>query len=298
MPGTYYGPYNTQYETFAEPAGGNTGTRPLGHYLILPDGRKYRYSLNDATAELAGNLYQSALAVADHRNQACDVARAINAVVISSTIGATAAAEDIYNEGIVHTNDVTGEGYAYRIKRARANAQGHASVAASVVLSVNLEAGERVQVALTTSSEVTFSRNRFRQMLIHASPATARLTGVSPGVAAADRYYWSQVSGEAAVLGDGTLLQGLPVQASITIDGAVESHKRRITTGGTSVASPNYGVLDQDGASVAIGIAGGATATTYDITGGISINAPLVGNCIQVNASTEYGLIELLYLGS
>ena len=298
MPGSYFGPFSAAAETDAEPAGGNTGRWPNGHYLITPDGRKYRYTLNDGTVEVAGNLYQSVTLVADHQNVAANVARAIGAVVISASLGATVAGVDIYNEGIVHINDVGGEGYVYRVRRARAVADGHASAAASTVITANLEADSSVQVALATTSEMSFTRNRFREVLIHPSPPTARLAGVSPGVAAADRYYWSQVQGEAAILADGTLLQGLPVQASITIDGAVESHKRRITTSGTSVASPNYSVLDSGGASIAVGVSGGATATTYDITGGISVNAPLVGLCVQTNASTEYALVDVLYLGS
>lgn len=298
MPGTYFGPFSAAAETHAEPAGGNTGRFPLGHYLITPDGRKYRYALNDGTAEVAGNLYQSVAPLAGHRNQAADVVRAIGAVVISSTTTTTAFAEDIYNEGIVHVQATPGLGYAYRAKRARANAQGNASGAASTVLTVNLEPDSSVQVALTTGSTVSYSRNRFHAVLIHPSPPTARLAGVSPGVAAADRYYWSQVAGEAAVLAGGTLLAGLPVQASINADGAVETVKRRVTTSGTSVTTAGFTLLDQDGVSTVVQVGGVASASTYDITGGISINAPLVGICIQPATSTEFGLIDLIYLGA
>lgn len=298
MPAVYYGPYGVQYETYAEPAGGNTGTRPLGHHLILPDGRVYAYALNDGTVEVAGRLYQSVASVADHFNVVADVARAIGATVISATLGATLAAVDIYSEGVAHTNDLIGESYTYSIKRARAVAEAHAAAAASAVLTVNLQAGDTVQVALDTTSEITFTRNRFHSVLLHPSPPTALLAGVSPGVAAADRYYWSQISGYAAVLADGTLLAGLPVQASITTDGAVENAKRRVRTGSTAAADSTAGVLleDQDGNEVNVRIFTLAVDTTADISGPILINAPLVGMCVKANATGDEALINLMYL--
>lgn len=300
MPGVYYAPFSAATQTDAEPAGGNTGRWPLGHYLITPDNRKYRYTLNDATAELAGNLYQSATVVANHINTTVDAARAIGAVVVSTSLAATSMAEDIYNEGLYVVNDVDGEAYAYRIKRARSNAQGHASAAASAIGTFNLEADSSVQVALTTSSNVSLVRNRFREVLRTPTPApTARLAGVSPGVAAADRYYWSQVSGEAAVLADGTILVAKRVQASLTAVGAVESYKRRIETGGTTVATTNpYPLMNQDAASVGVGIINTASVSAYDITGGTSINSLLVGVAVTAPASTDYALIDLLYLGA
>lgn len=297
MPGTFFGPFSSKDEDHAEPAGGNTGRFPLGHYLITPDGRKYRYTLNDATAEVAGDLYQSVALVANHQNRAADVARAVAAVVISASIAGTAAGTDIYNEGVVHINDVDGQGYAYRVRRARASGDGHASAAGTDILTVNLESDESVQVALTTNSQMSFTRNRFREALLHPSPPTARLAGVSPGVAAANRYYWSQVAGEAACLADGTILEGAAAQASITVDGAVESAKRRMRTSGSSVVmSPNFAIEDQDGNVVNLNI--GSASGDYDITGPVAINAPLVGACIQTNASTEYALVDLLILGS
>lgn len=299
MPGTFFGPYDERNQDYANAGNANYGRFPLGHRLILPDGRTYRFALNDGTAEVAASLYQSVASVANHVNVTADVARAIDATVVSATLGATSAAIDIYAEGLVHTNDAVGEGYAYRIRRASAAGNAHAAASASAVLTVNLDANELVQVALTTASEVSFSRNRYHAILIHPSPPTAVLAGVSPGVAAANRFYWSQVKGEAAVLADGTLLAGLPVMASITTDGAVENYKRRVRTGATATTGiTDAGALltDQDGAEVNVRPISTTVSTNYDITGGISVNAPLVGMCIKANASTEQALIDLMYL--
>ena len=300
MPGVYFGPYAEQNNDYAFAVHANLGRFPLGHTLILPDGREYRFALNDGTAEVAGNLYQSVVGLAGHTNIAPDVARAINAVVISATLNTTAAAADIYTEGLVHVNAAPGEGYSHRIKRAMIAADAHASAVATGVLTVNLAAGEDVQVALTTASNVSFTRNRYHQVLIHPGPPTAGLAGVSPGVAAADRFYWSQVKGYAAVLVDGTLLAGLPVMASIGPSGSVESTKRRLVGAGTTalINSATMAIIylqDQDGTTTtyAIVTSTAGTTTARDVTGPIAANAPTIGICIKANADTEYGLINL-----
>ena len=300
MPRTFYGKFSEKDSTYANAGNANLGRFPMGHILVLPDHREYRFALNDGTAEVAGNLYQSVATVANHSNVACDVARAVGATVISATLGATAAAVDIYAEGLVSTTDAAGEGYSHRIKRATSAGTAHAAADSSGVLTVNLDADESVQVALTTSSEVTFTRNRYHAILIHPSPPTARPAGVSPGVAAANRYYWSQVKGTAAVLGDGTLLDGLPVMASISTDGAVENYKRRVRTGGTTVAATGAAqafarLVDQDGTTTDyfIGVTSALATGTIDISGPIAVNAPIVGICQNARATTEYSVIQL-----
>ena len=226
--------------------------------------------------------------------------RAIDATLASATLTGTAAAIDIYTEGMLHVNEAAGEGYAYRIRRAFTAGAAHAASVASGVLTVNFAAGEMLQVALTTASLVTFTRNRYHQTTIHLGPPTAPLSGVSPGVAAADRFYWSQVKGYAAVLASGTLLAGLPVMAGITTDGSVESVKRRIATGGTTalVSTATHAVmrmLDSGGTTMDYFVIAGTAQTTIagDISAGIANNAPQVGLCIKVNASTEHALIDL-----
>ena len=150
-------------------------------------------------------------------------------------------------------------------------------------------------MALTTSSQLSLTRNRYHQILIHPAPPTAQLAGVAPGTAAADRFYWSQVKGYAAVLCDGPVLEGLPVQASIATIGSVENVKQRVRTGTTVTGASSIGALatDQDGNEVSLRLMGTVTSTTFDISAGTAYNAPRVGMTVQPNASTEYALIDL-----
>ena len=76
MPNTYYGPHAEKYSDYANAGNANLGRWPLGHILILPDHREYRFTLNDGTVEVAGNLYQSVAPVTGHTNIAADTPRA------------------------------------------------------------------------------------------------------------------------------------------------------------------------------------------------------------------------------
>ena len=302
MPRTYFGPHGENNSTYAFQTHANLGRWPLGHILELPDHRQYRFVLNDGTVEVAGNLYQSVAPVTGHTNIVADIVRAIGATAISATLNGTAPGADIYTEGIVHINDLVGESYAYRIRRAMTAGAAHASAGSAAVLTVNLEAGETVQVALDTTSAMTLTRNRYHQVLIQQTPPTAGLAGVSPGVAAADRFYWSQVQGYAAVLANGTLLAGLPVMAAITTNGSVESLKRRVRAGGTTLGGvvPTTMVyvrlLDQDGGTTdflcATTVSTGVTFEA-DISGPIAINGPAIGMCVKANSTTQYALVDL-----
>src|SRR3990167_1351347 len=301
MPATYFGPAGENNATYVNGGHANVGRWPLGHTLILPDGREYRFALNDGTIEVAGNLYQSVAALTGHTNRAVTTAAAIGATTITASITTTTVAADIYAEGMVHVNDAVGEGYSYRIRRAMSAGSAHASAASTATLTVNLMAGETVQVALDTTSEVTFTRNRYHQTTIHVSPPTAQLTGVSPGVAAADRFYWTQTKGWASVLANLTLLAGLPVQPDIAVNGAVESYKRRMEAGGTTAPLSTSALavlylLDQDGTTTTFGIVTTTTGTASarDITSGVANNAPIIGVCVKANASTEFALIDLM----
>jgi len=231
-----------------------------------------------------------------------NVAVAAGATQVNASITTTVAETDIYAEGIVHVNDSqanASEGYAYRIQRAFAADAAHASSDSLSVLTVNLASGENVQIAMDTSAQVSFTRNRYHAALITQGPPGAQVTGVSPGVAAADRFYWSQVKGFCSVAQQGTMLVGKRVMPSTTINGEVESFKRRVTVNSTgSVLTAGFSIagvlVDQDGTDTALGVAVSVSTTaTVDITAGIAQNAEDIGVCIKANADNEMALVDL-----
>lgn len=219
----------------------------LGQLAIAqPSQRGFAFGLAGAVNLAAGKVNQSALPIANHNNVTCDVARAVGDNEISATLGATAAAADLYKDGLVHVNDVTGEGTVYAVGEHLANA-------GSAVLTVKLAGGSTVKVALDTSSQVTFSHNPYKNVLIHASPNTAGLVGVLGVPLTAATFGWFQKTGNAPVLTDGTLVIGNTARVSDAVDGAVEP-------------------LDRDG-----------TAEDESAVGIVAV----------VNATTEYSLITL-----
>jgi hypothetical protein len=223
MPGIYYAPYGTQYNSQAEPQGSNCGLYPLGQKIVLPDGREYRYALAGAAARVAGMLYQSVvpLSAAVHSETVVSTTPAVGDTTISSTLGATLAAIDIYSEGFAHFNKVDGIGTGYRIRRAIEEGQAHAAVAASGVITVNLAPGETIQVAGAGTSEVSYTRNRFHSTIIHASAPTATLSGVANWAATASQYYYEQVKGDCCCTASGTLVIGDFCVPSASTDGTV-----------------------------------------------------------------------------
>ena len=221
MPNTYYAPYGRQKDSFAEPAGGNCGPRPLGSLLVLPDNRTFCMALAGAAARVAGKLNQSVVPVAEHFENVVSTIPAVGDTTIAATLGATLAAIDIYSEGMVHLNKSTGLDYGHRIRRAITEGRAHAAVASSGIITVSLEIGESVDVAGISTTEASFTRNRFHATIIHDSPPTAQLAGVSVGIAAASRYYYEQVLGMCAVTADGAVVVGDFVVPSATVDGTV-----------------------------------------------------------------------------
>lgn len=234
MSGIYWGREGLQYEVKALLPGSNTGDWRLGHVLALPDNREYAFAINDGTAEVAGNLYQAAIPIANHANRSADVARAVGASVISASVGATVAAQDLYMEGYANINvgASAGEGFLYKIKRAFAKGDAHAAFAGSDAIVVNLADGETIKVALiATTSKVTYQHNRWRNVIICPTTRTAHVAGVAPYAAAASIPYWSQVEGYASVATQGTVVVGNTCVPSTTTAGAVSPAATPATDG-------------------------------------------------------------------
>ena len=227
----------------------------LGTKAVSQDGRVFRYAEMGGTAGVPGKLYQTVVPIAHHTNIACDVARAAGAVKISATDGGTGAAVDIFAEGYVIINDAAGEGYTYKIAGGpqQPSGTGHAVAASGAVITVNLAPGYTVQTALTTSSEVTFHRNRYKAVILSTTGTTAPVVGVGVSDVTADYFCWLQTGGPAAVLTDGTVVIAQHVRSSDGTAGSVEA-------------------LDRDG--------------THE-------NEQEIGVVMHVNATTEYSLVDL-----
>jgi hypothetical protein len=123
---------------------------------------------------------------------------------------------------------------------------------------VTVDLYDPIRVALTVSvSEITLTANRQNLVLVNPTTLTATPAGVTPIPVDINYYFWNQVKGPAVVLTHGTIVIGNQV-------------------GPSSQSTPVAGAIE--------------ALASSDIIGS-------VGTCMQVNADTEYSLINLAIPG-
>lgn len=191
-----------------------TKEQDLGTLGQTPDGRLYRYARAGAADLAPGKLCVAATQVADNENIAVAAAAAVGAKQVSVTLGSTAVTADQYEDGFLVVNDAAGEGIAYRI---RANEAGDAAATITVFLD------EEVQVALTTSSEVSLVLNPYADVVISAADQADAPVGI-PNVTIGDTEYgWIQTGGVCSALADEAITAGLALTIGSSTVGAVEA---------------------------------------------------------------------------
>lgn len=216
--GMLFGPNGLQHEQ------SSNAQYPLGTRMRLQDGREFVYVLNGAVALTPGKLIQSPVPGANYDELAVPAAVAVGARAFNITTGATAVTKDQFKDGYVIIEDDAGEGHLYGIS-------GNDAIGTTANGEIRLKAGEGIQVALTTSTTVGLLLNPYSGVIIHPSPPTALVVGVTPTDIAASVYGWLQTKGPAAVLIDGTVIIGQQVVPSDAVDGAVEPADSAITDG-------------------------------------------------------------------
>lgn len=196
------------------------GGEKLGQLGSTPDGRTFAYGYNgtgSGTAIAAGKVTQGALSTANHVN-ATGVTTVAGQNSVSYTLGATAAATDLYRDGYFYVNAGTGTGQLLAVE-GNTNATSTNSYAVTVYLRDAI-----ITATAAASSKFSLQPNPFGGVKItdHTASTAVFATGVAQ-VSVADTYYgWFQVGGPASVLANGTPAVGGSVIISATTDGAVD----------------------------------------------------------------------------
>jgi hypothetical protein len=226
---------------------------PIGSILKYND-RTFRYCKNGGSGLAAGKVTSTRdKSHASNHLNLNCLAAAIGSTTVTIITAGTNIVENEYAGGYLYVNDGTGEGHCYKIKSHPAHT--HAS-SPNCVMTLH----DPIVIALVASgtSQVSLAHSKYEKIKVApgTTPMTGQTVGVPPIAVTADYYFWNQVSGPAAVLVSGTVVIGDSVCHTIS--------------GGTAGA-----VIARVGDSAAQRV------------------ARTVGEVMQVNASTEYALIDL-----
>ena len=205
-----------------------TPAHTLGAYVETADGRGFRYSIAGAVATVPGKLYQSAAQDTTNRNPSGGLAVAAAAAGTTSVTltGTLTLAANALAGGYMGVAVTPGQGYTYRVL-------GNTAVTAAANCTVTL--ADPIQVALTTSSKVTFTLHPYASVIVNPTTATGAPVGVATSIITAAQYGWLQTRGVCSVLTDSGTTIGLGVAPSAAVAGAVKTAATTLNTIGYTV---------------------------------------------------------------
>jgi len=156
----------------------------IGALRITADGRKFRYAKAGSTALASGSMGLAPAGVANHLNLTATAA-SVGDRVLSVTVGATAVAENAYEDGFLQVAETDGSGRQYRILSNTACAAG-----GTVVVTL----AEALRAALTTASKVSLVPSPWCGVTTSATEENLP-AGVAPCDVPAGHYYFAQTGG-------------------------------------------------------------------------------------------------------
>lgn len=178
------------------------------------DGRRFVYG-KAGGALVAGNVVIAPSLVSNHQNIAVQAAAAAGATQLNVTLGATAATQDQYAEGLLVIG-VDGSGVPITRK-----IRGNTAANSGATCTIFLDNAEPLLNALTTSNVVSLSPSMFNGLT--ASSTAGNPVGVALNSVASGSFGWFQIHGPIGVVNDaaGSLSALGPIKQSGTVAGAV-----------------------------------------------------------------------------
>ena len=184
----------------------------LGAETAFPDGRKYRYVENGGTAIEEGMIVASEAPAGNHDEDLAVATTAAGASSITVTLGATAAAKNLYAEGYIFFNlptlSTAGSRVFYKIKS-------HPQADGSATLALTIDEPDNTVIAVTNGTETAgLIKNPYKDIVVAPAAVAGRFVGLSVCQIAANYYGWVQVAGMGVAAMDGTPAVGTLVGAS------------------------------------------------------------------------------------
>lgn len=165
----------------------------LGELYSDPWGNRFRYVQAGAVALAQGQLMQEAAEDTNFRSMAVAVAAAYGSTQVSVTLGATAVTSGMFESGYFYIESAAGLGQQFRIVRHEI-----ADAAAACIFTLD----RPVQVALTTSSQVSVRKNPFDGVIVFPTTPTGGPVGIATTAIGVGEYGWVQSGGDVAALFD------------------------------------------------------------------------------------------------
>ena len=183
-----------------------------GATMALPDGRVFRYVENGGTA-IGEGLVVASEAPAGNHDEDLVVATSGSAggFTIGVTLGGTAAAKNLYQEGYMFSNLASTTPHEmYKIKS-------HPAISSSGTGTITIDEPDGFQTAITAGTDtVGLIKSPYKDIVVAPAAVAGRFVGVTCADLEADYYGWVQVAGLASVKIDGTPAFGTLVGASGT----------------------------------------------------------------------------------
>lgn len=181
------------------------GSLPLGHLMILPDGRKYRHAKSGGTALVVGTIQrQGALGdLVMDQDVLFASSAAIGAEKVSLIMGGTTMVKDYFADGYLYTSLSAGVGSVYKIK------SHPAATAAAATIEFTLADNDKLTLAVVAaSSKAGFQLNEYGATKLNPAGTafSGIICGIPPVAVSAGWYYWVQRSGPAVGLAAGTAM--------------------------------------------------------------------------------------------
>jgi len=183
-----------------------------GATMALADGRIFRYVENGGTAISEGLVVVSEAPAGNHDDDlVVATSSAVGGFTIGVTLGATAAAKDLYAEGYLRPNLASTTPHElYKIK-------GHAAIASSGTGTFTIDEPDGFQTAIVAGTDsVGFLKSPYKDIVVAPAAIAGRFVGVTCADLEADYFGWIQVAGLANAKMDGTPAIGTLVGASGT----------------------------------------------------------------------------------
>ena len=177
-----------------------TQEHPYGQQGATVDGRHFRYIFMDG-AVTAGKLLQTPVTDAAHDMDLVTAAAAAGATTISVTLGAVAAAKDLYKDAYLYVNDGAGEGQLFKIGA-------HAAVASSGSFAVPIVDEGGVRTALDANSLCSLMKEPWKDVIVAPTTFTGSIVGATTRDMTDNNYGWAQRTGFACLLMKGTIVRG------------------------------------------------------------------------------------------